>query len=133
MSLPFVDTNVLLYLGSSPSAKLSRAEQLVSAGGWISVQVLNEAARVLRGKWRAEWDVVQDFLLRCREAFAVAPLDLDTHLVGLAVAERYQIGIFDAMIVASALQCGCELVYSEDMHAGLEIDGRLRIVNPFRT
>jgi predicted nucleic acid-binding protein len=35
------------------------------------------------------------------------------------------------MIIAAALQAGCETLYSEDMHHRQMIDKRLQIVNPF--
>jgi predicted nucleic acid-binding protein len=37
----FFDTNVVLYLLSADAAKADRAEELLAAGGTISVQVLN--------------------------------------------------------------------------------------------
>jgi predicted nucleic acid-binding protein len=46
----FFDTNVLLYVASSDPAKADRAEQLIGAGGVISVQVLNEITNVARRK-----------------------------------------------------------------------------------
>jgi len=36
------------------------------------------------------------------------------------------------MIAASALQAGCDTLWSEDMKHGLAVDGILRILNPFR-
>lgn len=42
----FFDTNVLIYVASADRAKADRAEQLIAAGGVISVQVLNEIANV---------------------------------------------------------------------------------------
>jgi len=35
------------------------------------------------------------------------------------------------MIVAAAVESGCDVLYSEDMHHGLVVAGRLRIENPF--
>jgi predicted nucleic acid-binding protein len=35
------------------------------------------------------------------------------------------------MIAAAAVIAGCDILYSEDMHHGLVINGRVRIVNPF--
>lgn len=35
------------------------------------------------------------------------------------------------MIVAAALEAGCDALCSEDMHDGLIVDGRLTVVNPF--
>ena len=51
----------------------------------------------------------------------------------MRIAERYGFAIFDALIVASALQARSETLWSEDMQHGMVIDGRLRIANPFRT
>jgi predicted nucleic acid-binding protein len=39
--------------------------------------------------------------------------------------------MFDALILASALQAGSNTLWSEDMQDGAIIDGRLRIANPF--
>ena len=51
---------------------------------------------------------------------------------GLALAERYGLSIYDAMIAASALHADCDTLWSEDLHDGIVLDGRLRIANPFR-
>jgi predicted nucleic acid-binding protein len=60
------------------------------------------------------------------------PITLDTHGEALAIAERYSYRIYDALIVASALEARCAILYSEDMQDGQVIDGRLTIRNPFR-
>ncbi len=133
MTLAFFDTNVLLYLASSDRPKADRVETLIGKSGWISVQVLNEAARVLRVKLKHDWPLVRRFLERCELGFQVAPIDLPTHHLGLELAERYRFAFFDAMIVAAALQAGCDTLYSEDMHHGLVVDGRVTLTNPFRT
>jgi predicted nucleic acid-binding protein len=36
------------------------------------------------------------------------------------------------MIAASALHADCDTLWSEDMQDGIVLDGRLRIINPFR-
>ena len=51
----FFDSNVLLYLTSGDASKADRAERLLSAGGVVSVQVLNEVAEVARRKFRMDW------------------------------------------------------------------------------
>lgn len=129
----FLDTNVLLYAASDDPEKASRVERCIRSGGTISVQVLNEALRVFRTKWRRDWEVTRRFLERCEQAFDVVPLDLATHRLGAGLAERYNFAPFDAMIVAAALQAGCDTLYSEDMQHGLLVDGTLTIRNPFAT
>jgi predicted nucleic acid-binding protein len=39
--------------------------------------------------------------------------------------------IYDALVVAAALEAGCATLYSEDLHDGQTIDGQLTIRNPF--
>ena len=127
----FFDTNVLLYLASGDGAKADRAEAVVAEGGAISVQVLNEAANVARRKMRLSWSDTHAFLTMIRDLLPVHPQTLRTHDVGLSLAERHGFSIYDAMIVAAALEADCDVLWSEDMHDGMVIDGRLRIANPF--
>ena len=128
----FLDTNVLVYLASDDAAKANRAEAVVGDGGTISVQVLNEFANVARRKMGLSWPETRRFLTGLRELLAVQPLTVATHEIGLAVADRCNLSIYDAMIVAAALDADCDVLWSEDMQDGLVIDGRLRIADPFR-
>jgi predicted nucleic acid-binding protein len=77
------------------------------------------------------WQDTHAFLSLLRGLLNVHPVSVETHETGLALAERYQLSIYDSMIAASALQAGCDTLWSEDMQHGMVIDGRLRIVNPF--
>jgi predicted nucleic acid-binding protein len=76
------------------------------------------------------WAETRDFLDTFRATLEVIPLTLETHERGLALAERYQLSVYDGMIVAAAQLAGCRVLYSEDMHDGLVIDG-LTIRNPY--
>lgn len=106
--------------------------RLLDAGGAISVQSLNELANVLlrkrRWTWRKIAQAVDAVSFRCPEIVTLTP---ELHRLGLRLAERYQLSVYDAMIAAAALTAACDTLYSEDMHDGLVIDGRVRIVNPF--
>jgi predicted nucleic acid-binding protein len=127
----FFDTNVLLYIASGDPAKADRAEQLIGGGGTISVQVLNEVTNVARRKMGMSWMETRTFLSILRGLLPVQPVTMDIHETGLALAERYGLSTYDAMIVASALDADCDTLWSEDMHDGMTLDGRLRIRNPF--
>ena len=61
----------------------------------------------------------------------VMPLDADCHRIGINVAERYGFSIYDSMIVAAALQAGCDILYSEDMQHHQLIEGSLTVINPY--
>lgn len=127
----FIDTNVLLYLMSAETDKANRAEAIVRTGGLISVQVLNEMANVARRKLAMSWMEINELLALIRSVCPIEPLTVETHDRGRSVAERYGIGVYDAMIVAAALLAGCETLYSEDMQDGLLIDQQLHVCNPF--
>jgi predicted nucleic acid-binding protein len=129
---PFLDSNILIYLASGDTAKADRAEQFLRDGGTVSVQVLNEIANVAVRKMKLSWSDTRDFISLIRDLLTVIPLTEPIHASGLRLAEQYQFGVYDGMIVAAALEAGCEVVLSEDLQHGLVVDGRLRIVNPFR-
>jgi predicted nucleic acid-binding protein len=128
----FFDTNVLVYLASGDPGKADRAERVIGAGGAVSVQVLNELANVARRKMQMSWTDTHAFLNMVRNVLTVHALTVETHEIGLRLAEKYRLSIYDAMIAASALQAGCDALWSEDMKHGLAVDGILRILNPFR-
>jgi predicted nucleic acid-binding protein len=66
-----------------------------------------------------------------RAILEVVPLTEAIHEDGLRLAKRYSLSICDALIVAAALDSGCDVLWSEDMEHDLLVDGRLRIRNPF--
>jgi predicted nucleic acid-binding protein len=132
MPVSFFDTNVLVYLASGDAKKADRAEAAIAKGGSISVQVLNELANVARRKMQMSWDETHALLNMLRDLLTVHPLTVEAHETGLGIAERYGLSTYDAMIAASALHAGCDMLWSEDMQHGLALKEGLRIVNPFR-
>jgi predicted nucleic acid-binding protein len=128
----FFDSNVLLYTASGDAAKADRVEELIIFGGTISIQVLNEIANVSLRKLGFSWDETRRFLSRIRGALPVVAVTAAIHELGLDLAERYQLSIYDAMIVAAALTAGCDTLWSEDMQDGFVIDHSLTVMNPFR-
>jgi predicted nucleic acid-binding protein len=128
----FFDTNIILYLAGADAAKADKAESLIAGGGVISVQVLNEIANVARRKMQMSWDETHGFLSLVRGLLRVEPMTVETHDSGLALAGRYNLSIYDAMIAAAALQASCDNLWTEDMQHGALLEGRLRITNPFR-
>ena len=126
----FFDTNIPLYMLSGKTALAVRAEALVAAGGVVSVQVLNEFASVTSKKLRMSWAEIGELLAGIRAACDVVPLTENVHKQGLAIAERYQLSVYDGMIWAAAILSGCTVLYSEDMRHGLKI-GNTLLQNPF--
>ena len=129
---PFVDTNVLLYLLSDDAAKADRAEAVLADRVVISVQVLNEFANVAKRKLGLGWNELAETLADLRRFADVRSLTIDTHDRGLALAQRYQLSVYDAMIAAAAIEADCAVLLSEDFQTGQVLDGRLTVRNPFQ-
>jgi predicted nucleic acid-binding protein len=129
--LAFFDTNVLLYLLSPDSRKADIAEHLVSLGGTISVQVLNEFTQVARRKFKMSASDVVTILSTLRRTLKVQPLTEAAHDLGVELSDKYSLSVYDAMIVASGLSCNATTLYSEDMPSGVLVEKQLRIENPF--
>ena len=135
----FFDTNILVYafLPGDP-LKMEQAQTLMgetveSTTGVISYQVWQEFASVAIRKFK-----VKASALEVMEVFNALSQTMQTvqsseRLFAAAVRlwSTYSLAWYDALIVAAALEGRCDVLYSEDLQDGLEIDG-LRIVNPFR-
>jgi predicted nucleic acid-binding protein len=126
----FLDTNVLLYLFSADPAMADRAEEIVSEGGVVSVQVLNEFASVATRKLGMRIAEASEALRAVRALCKVVPLEAGTHDLGMQIAERHGLSIYDAMIAAAARLAGCKVILSQDMQDGLRLEG-MRIRDPF--
>src|SRR5215472_7311946 len=128
----FFDTNVLIYAVAQDDPRSTRAEELLSSGGIVSVQILNEFVAVARRKMLMPWNEVTQAL----DAFRVlcpSPLSItvEVHEAALKIAEDHSYNIYDALVVSAALEAGCATLYSEDLHDGQTINGQLTIRNPF--
>jgi predicted nucleic acid-binding protein len=126
----FFDSNVLLYLLSGDTIKASRAEELLGARGVISVQVLNEFVAVAVHKALLKFHEIREILPTIRGLCTVRPVDIGTHELALDLSEQRHFSIYDALIVAAALQAQCTVLYTEDLQHNQRIGG-LTIMNPF--
>jgi predicted nucleic acid-binding protein len=128
----FFDTNVLLYTIGQHDERTPTADALLANGGLISVQVLNELASVARRKLRMSWPEITDALGAIRILCpSPIPITAELHDAALRLAGEHGFHIYDALIVAAALDGDCATLYSEDLQTGRVIDGRLTIHNPF--
>ena len=123
---------MLIYAVAENDPRSTQAEELLSSGGVLSVQILNEFVSVARRKILMPWSEVTEAL----DAFRVLcpaplPITIEMHEAALKIAEKHGYHIYDALVVAAALEAGCSTLYSEDLHDGQTIDGQFTIRNPF--
>jgi predicted nucleic acid-binding protein len=128
----FFDTNVLIYAVAENDPRSAQAEELLASGGVLSVQVLNEFASVARRKilmpLKDVMEALDAFRILCPSPL---PITIEMHEAALRIAEKHGYNIYDAVVVAAALEAGCATLYSEDFHDGQTIDGQLTNRNPF--
>ena len=128
----FFDTNTLLYLLSSDSKKADWVSSNLQQSNVISVQVLNEFTSASLRKIKISHAELDEFLDLFTSIFSVIKLDMETFNTGLMISRQYGYHHYDSMIIAAALEAGCERLYSEDMQHRQIINKKLQIVNPFK-
>lgn len=131
----FLDTNILLYGYDLDAPSKRPIAQALIEQAWlqpgrtaISVQVLQEfhVNFVRRGHLPTEATaLVGDFSL-----WPVIDHSLALFRLGLSVQARWQLSLWDAMIVAAAQTSGARELLSEDLNHGQDYGG-VRVVNPF--
>ncbi|OQX20548.1 MAG: hypothetical protein BWK80_35645 [Desulfobacteraceae bacterium IS3] len=135
----FFDTNTVVYLfDSSEKEKHFRINELLSEYiGKISVcissQVINEFISITTGRIKnpIRFEKQKEILKFLKIIFIISPLTVDTSLTAVDLKQKYRFSYWDSLILASALENACSLIYSEDMQHNQIIEGKLRIINPF--
>ena len=127
----FLDTNIALYTMGQDDRKKLIARELVARLPFVSAQVVNECVNVCLRKFGFGRERAYAFADLLMQKTNVLPVDELVIRKSADVAMRFQFSNWGALIIAAALLADCGTLYSEDMQHGQEIEGRLRIVNPF--
>jgi predicted nucleic acid-binding protein len=131
----FLDTNILVYTDDAGDArKRAIALDLIERvrrerAGVVSVQVLQEYFVASTRKLSVDAELAR----RKVELFArmdVVQPGLEQILAAIDLVRLDQISFWDALVVRSAIDGRCRVLYSEDMQAGRRFGG-VRILNPF--
>lgn len=127
----FIDTNVVIYALGSNSAKTSLAAPLFANNPTISTQVLSETANVALKKLALPLPETGKLLAMLEATCRVEIVTPATMQRALDISGRYGYSWFDSLIVATALEAGCDTLYTEDLQHGQVIEGKLTVTNPF--
>jgi len=97
-----------------------------------SIQAMNESSNVWFRKFNWSASKIKEHLdnieMVCDEVF---PIHRNTIDKALSLKERYGYSYYDCLMLASALDGNCQIIYTEDMSDGQIINDTLKIVNPF--
>jgi predicted nucleic acid-binding protein len=131
----FFDTNILLYAYDTDAGqKRKRAAALVTAAlaqpsrYALSIQVLQEF--FVNFTRAGQNDEAAATLI---DDFSNWKIIANTHelfLDGLQARARWQLSLWDAMIVAAAEQSGASVLFTEDLNHG-QFYGKVQAINPF--
>jgi len=127
-----IDTNILVYCHSNDELdKQKVAASFFSFYPVISTQVLSEYLNVIRRKLGLPKDKIMDVCLQNIELCTLQPVTINTLKYARYLLNHYDFQLFDSIVVASALEAECSILYSEDFHNGLVVENQLEIINPF--
>jgi len=130
-----IDTNVLVYFISDEKSKKLRAREIMfsSENVFVSSQVISEFISVCFSKKLLDADEIATVTNHFLDVFEFAPVDESTIKKALQIKKKARYSFWDSLVIASSLENNCSVLYSEDLQKGHLIDGKLTIINPFKT
>jgi len=132
MSKFALDTNILVYSHDENSGeKQNISRDLIVRSPVVCTQVVSEYISVLKRILKIPKVFILSACLPNLRYCQIQAVDVATLQTAERLIDSYDFQLFDAIIVASALNSGCQTLYSEDMQHQIRIDRQLSIINPF--
>jgi len=130
----FIDTNILVYAYiNSDLDKHTRIKDFLNTLSGkevnISTQILSEVYSALK-KNAVEKHNIKYYIEYCVEKYNILSVTLSEIKTCLEIRERYNYSYWDSLVLATAVNNNCEIVYSEDMQNKQSIYSGLKIMNP---
>ena len=130
----FIDTNIWIYahLKQSINQKHSLALNLIENLQYliISTQVLNEYYSVMLKK-KIPDSIIQDNIEVIIDIAEIYLVEVNTIRLAHRLKLKYGFSYWDSLILASALNANCQIIYTEDLQHKQVIENRLKVLNPF--
>ena len=129
----FFDTNILVYAHTDlDTVKQSVAQKQIGVSRtYISTQVLQELGNVLHRKFKRSWSDVIKVLANAAANNNLHINNESTIRQACQLAARYGFSFYDSLIISAAIESDCTILYSEDLHDGQVIEGKVTVRNPF--
>ena len=122
----FIDSNIWLYLFlKDETNKFKIVENYILENSnnpiFISYQVINEVTNQLIRKNFSE-TMIKKNIEYMFKICTIHNYSKEIILLASSLREKHLFSFWDSMIVASAINCGCNILASEDMQNGLKIN-----------
>lgn len=130
----FLDTNILIYIYSfnKPNKQIIARELVNKNDVIISTQVINELVNVLYKKFKINWENIIQTVNEYENNFFINNVTLSEITKACEIAKKYQFSYYDSLIISTALNLNCSVLYSEDLNSNQLINNKLKIINPFQ-
>ena len=132
----FIDSNILIYSLYGTDEQKQLIGKILSHHDntpLLSIQVLKEFANVsIRKKLHKTSTELKKHLSKIKISFTVAEITTDTILQAVDIRDRYKYSFYDSLIIATALENKCVILYSEDLQHNQGIGKKMKILNPFK-
>ena len=131
----FIDSNILIYSSLQDDKEkhnetLNFLEKLKDKNVFISTQVINEVYVTLL-KHELKDEDIQNIVSKIIDIYNSSIIKVDTIKKSWNLRRVYNLSYWDSLIVASALESRCKVLYTEDMQDDIVINNMLTIKNPF--
>lgn len=128
----FIDSNICVYaFDKSAPQKQQKAFDLLKERPVISSQVVIESYNACHKKIELPENICEECVLYLTNISRIVEINGTTIRSAIIIKRKYLFSFLDSMIVASALDANCTVLYSEDMQHKQVIENKLTIVNPF--
>ena len=132
----FIDTNIIIYFYSEHDSK----KRGIACGildkytCCTNIQAFKEAGNIWYKKLNLSGYAIEKHIKNLELLFnVVLPINTDTIYDAIKIKDKYGFSFYDCIMLASAMNGECEIIFTEDMQDGQIINDTLKIINPFKT
>ena len=132
----FFDSNILVYFVDERDQRKQKiakeiiAEAVQNQNGMISTQSLQEFYNVVTKKMKCQKEKAKELVSMFSEIFPVTQISIPLIFKAIDISIKENLSFWDSLILSTASDTGCILLYSEDMNNGQIVSGT-KILNPF--
>ena len=130
----FIDTNILIYFISNEKKKKLRAKEIIFSTQevYISAQVVSEFISVCLSKKLLSIAEITPLIDNFLSALRFSSIEESTIKKALQIKQDSNFSYWDSLVIASAIENNCSILYTEDMQDGQIISNSVTIINPFK-
>lgn len=129
----FVDSNILIYAHTKQDERKRKIAQEILYSDFIieNTQVIKESINVFIKQFKIPLIEIQQIVDQVFLYLPFKTVDSLTIQTGMKICSKYFYSYYDSLIIASALQNECSILYSEDLQHNQKIEKTLTILHPF--